>query len=209
MKIGIIGSGNIGGTLGKHWAEAGHEVIFTSRNPGDLDHLKRETNDKAKVTSVEEAFEAKADVYLLAVPFKEVDKLAELYGGEYANAVIIDATNPYPDRDGDTAKEVREGNRNATEYVATRFNTAKTAKAFNTIHAVDLEKKAFQNKDYAVPYAAQDDQSKRVTDQLISDIGFEPVYVGELGETNAMEVDNTVYGKCVSGKELRGMLNLP
>lgn len=70
MKIGIIGSGNIGGNLGKHWAKAGHNVLFSSRHPAELNSLVKEAGENAQAQSVTDVFEADADVYLLAVPFK-------------------------------------------------------------------------------------------------------------------------------------------
>lgn len=207
MKIGIIGSGNIGGNLGKHWAKAGHEVLFSSRHPEELHNLVRETEGNAKAVSVEKAFEANADVYLLAVPFKAIDQLAELYAGEYGNRVIIDATNPYPERDGKMAQEVRDGNENASEYTAMKFGTAKTAKAFNTIKADHLKNKAWGTQDkIAIPYAAQDEDSKQVTRQLIEDIGFDAVYVGDLSQTKIMDPDQKIYGKSVNRAELEAML---
>jgi predicted dinucleotide-binding enzyme len=210
MKIGIIGSGNIGGNLGKHWAKAGHEVLFSSRHPEELSDLVREAGDNAQAVSVAEAWEANADAYLLATPFWAVDKTAELYAGEYKDKVIIDATNPYPERDGEMAQEVRDGNLNSSEYVATRFNTARTAKAFNTIHAEDLKNKAWRDSDrVGVPFAAQDERSKQVAQELINDIGFDPVYAGDLAATKAMEVDQQVYGKSMSANELRSILQQP
>lgn len=207
MKIGVIGSGNIGGNLGKHWAKAGHEVLFSSRHPEELHNLVRETEGNAKAVSVEKAFEANADVYLLAVPFKAIDQLAELYAGEYGNRVIIDATNPYPERDGKMAQEVRDGNENASEYTAMKFGTAKTAKAFNTIKAEHLKNKAWSTQDkIAIPYAAQDEDSKQVTRQLIEDIGFDAVYVGDLSQTKIMDPDQKIYGKSVNRAELEAML---
>ncbi|HEA23399.1 hypothetical protein LCGC14_2313870 [marine sediment metagenome] len=209
MKIGIIGSGNIGGTLGKHWAKAGHEVLFSSRHPNELGNIVRDSDGNAKAVSVAEAFEANADVYLLAIPFKDIDETAELYAGEYGGKVIIDATNPYPERDGEMAQEVRDDNRNASEYTAMKFSTALTAKAFNTIHANDLKKRAFDTQNpIAIPFAAQDDKSRKATETLISDIGFVPIYVGDLGATNAMEVDEKVYGVSTDQQELRSMLNI-
>jgi len=207
MKIGIIGSGNIGGNLGKHWARAGHEVLFSSRHPEELTDLARDAGNNAKAVTVAEAWEANADAYLLATPFWAVDKTAELYAGEYKNKVIIDATNPYPERDGEMAQEVRDGNLNSSEYVATRFNTARTAKAFNTIHAEDLKNKAWRDTDkIAVPYAAQDETSKKIAEQLINDIGFDAVFAGDLAATKDMEVDHKVYGKAVDSKSMRDML---
>ncbi len=207
MKIGVIGSGNIGGNLGKHWAKAGHEVLFSSRHPEELNDLVRESEGNAKAVSIEKAFEAKADVYLLAVPFKAIDKLSELYAGEYGSKVIIDATNPYPERDGEMAQEVRDSNRNASEYTAMKFNTAKTAKAFNTIQAEHLKNRAWRNSDkLAIPYAAQDEESKQVTRKLIEDIGFDAVYVGDLTQTQIMDPDQKVYGKSVNRQELEQLI---
>lgn len=207
MKIGVIGSGNIGGNLGKHWAKAGHEVLFTSRHPEELGQLVKEAGGKSKAVSLDEAWEANADVYLLAVPFKAIDKLSELYAGEYGNKVIIDATNPYPERDGEMAQEVRDSNRNASEYTAMKFGTAKTAKAFNTIYADHLKERAFRESDkLAIPFAAQDEDSKKITQQLIEDIGFDPVYVGGLEDTHIMDPEQKIYGKSTNRQELEEMM---
>lgn len=208
MKIGVIGSGNIGGNLGKHWAQAGHEVLFSSRHPEELNDIVRDAGGNSKAVSIEKAFEANADVYLLAVPFMAIDRLSELYAGEYGGKVIIDATNPYPERDGDMAQEVRDSNRNASEYTAMKFNTAKTSKAFNTIHAEHLKDRAFRNVDkLAVPYAAQDQESKETTRKLIEDIGFEAVYIGDLSKTKIMDPDQKIYGQSVSRQELEKMIS--
>jgi len=207
MKIGIIGSGNIGGNLGKHWAKAGHEVLFSSRHPEQLGDLVRTSEGNSRVVSVAEAFEAKADVYLLATPYKAIDELAELYAGEYGDRVIIDATNPYPERDGAMAKDVRDSNRNASEYTAMKFNTAKTAKAFNTIKAEHLKDRAWRSTDkIAIPFAAQDADSRAKTQQLIEDIGFDSVYVGDLTSTKQMDPDQKLYGQSVGRQELENLI---
>ncbi|MEW4924668.1 NAD(P)-binding domain-containing protein [Algibacter sp. 2305UL17-15] len=208
MKIGIIGSGNIGGNLGKHWAKAGHKVLFSSRHPAELNSLVKEAGSNAEARSVTDTFEANADVYLLAMPFKAIDKIAELYAGEYGNKVIIDATNPYPERDGAIAQEVRDANYNASEYTAMKFGTAKTVKAFNTIRAEHLRDRAFRTTDkLAIPYAAQDQESGDVAKQLIEDIGFDALYIGNLTDTHIMDPEQSIYGKSLSRKELKELVN--
>ncbi|MFD0798400.1 NADPH-dependent F420 reductase [Maribacter chungangensis] len=203
MKIGIIGSGNIGGNLGKHWAKAGYDVLFSSRHPEELGNLVKEAGSNAKAVSITGAFEAKADVYLLSMPFKAIDNIAELYAGEYANSVIVDATNPYPERDGEIAQEVRNANYNASEYTAMKFSTASTAKAFNSIKAEHLRDRAFRTQDkLAIPYAAQDQQSKAILKRLIEDIGFDSVYVGSLSDTKIMDPEEKIYGMSTSKNEL-------
>ena len=203
MRIGIIGSGKIGGNLGKHWAESGYEVWFSSRHPEELGSLVKEAGPNASAKSVADTFEAKADVYLLAMPFKAIDKISELYAGAYASSVILDATNPYPDRDGNMAQEVRDANYNASEYTAMKFSTAKTAKAFNTIKAEHLKDRAFRTQDkLAIPFAAQDEESKAIVQHLIEDIGFDAVYVGNLSDTKIMDPNEKLYGMYTSKSEL-------
>lgn len=207
MKIGIIGSGNIGGNLGKHWAKGGHEVLFSSRHPEQLKDLVRDAGKNAQAMSVEKAFEANADVYLLATPFEAIDKLSELYAGEYGNKVIIDATNPYPERDGQMAQDVRDSNRNSSEYTAMKFGTAKTAKAFNSIKAEHLRDYAWRTQDkIAIPFAAQDADSKAKTQQLIEDIGFDAVYLGDLQQTKIMDPEQKIYGKSLGRHELETLI---
>ncbi len=122
--------------------------------------------------------------------------------------MIIDATNPYPDRDGEMAQEVRDSNFNASEYTAMKFNTAKTAKAFNTIYADHLKNKAFKETDkLAVPYADQDQESKEITRKLIENIEFEAVYVGDLTKTKIMDPDKKIYGKSVNRLELEKLIS--
>ncbi|TYB77086.1 NADPH-dependent F420 reductase [Bizionia myxarmorum] len=208
MKIGIIGSGNIGGNLGKQWAKAGHEVMFSSRHPESLKPLVQESEGNVSAINIKSAFEANADVYLLATPFEAIDELSELYAGEYGNHIIIDATNPYPERDGSMAQNVRDANYNASEYTAMKFNTAKTIKAFNTIKAEDLESQAFKKFDkLAIPYAAQDEESKLIARQLIQDIGFDPLYVGNLSDTDIMDPEQAIYGKSLTREDLQYLVN--
>ncbi|WP_372752514.1 NADPH-dependent F420 reductase [Mariniflexile sp.] len=208
MKIGIIGSGNIGGNLGTHWSKVGHEVIFSSRNPNELNDLVLEAGANAKAASLAEAFKANADVYLLAVPFKAIDEIAELYAGEYSNKVIIDATNPYPERDGAIAQSVLDANFNSSEYTAMKFGTAKTVKAFNSIFAKVLKEHAFSNtKRIAIPFAAQDQEGRTVGKQLIEDIGFDALYIGGLSDTRIMDPGQALFGKALKKSDLQDLVN--
>lgn len=88
MKIAIIGSGNIGGTLGRHWAHVGHEVMFSSRNPKKLEPMAKEVG--AKTGTIKEAA-AFGDVVLLAIPFGRVAEVAQQVG-RLDNKILIDAT---------------------------------------------------------------------------------------------------------------------
>ncbi|SFZ92345.1 hypothetical protein SAMN05428642_102669 [Flaviramulus basaltis] len=208
MKIGIIGSGKIGGNLGKLWAKAGHKVLFSSRHPEKLSKLVKEAGENTKALSISDTFKENADVYLLSMPFKAIDEISELYADDYSNTIIIDATNPYPERDGDLAKNVRDANYNASEYTAMKFGTAKTIKAFNTIKAEHLQNNAFRTSNkLTIPYATQDLDSMEIGKQLIEDIGFDALYIGNLSDTNIMDPDKAIYGKSLKRNNLKELVD--
>ncbi|MDO6760390.1 NAD(P)-binding domain-containing protein [Tamlana sp. 2_MG-2023] len=208
MKIGIIGSGKIAGSLGKHWAKAGHEVLFGVKEPEKLNALMVEIGKNAAVLNLNGVFNANADAFLLAMPFKAIEELAELYAGAYDNKIVIDATNPVPERDGDIANEVLKANYNASEYTAVKFSTAKTVKAFNTITPEDLQNRAFRSQHkLAIPYASQDLESKKIAKQLIQDIGFEAFYIGDLSDTNIMDPNQAIYRKSLERDEMKRLVN--
>jgi hypothetical protein len=194
MKIGIIGSGNIGGTLGRHWAHVGHEVMFSSRNPEELKPMAQEVS--AKTGTVEEAA-AFGDVVLLAIPFGKVAEVAQQIR-RLDNKILIDATNPYPQRDGDVARQViANGSQTATGYVAEQFPGARTIKAFNSIYFKVLAEQAFRAGDerIAVQLCGDDQQAKQTTEQLIEDIGFAPQDIGNLSSGVLFEPDAPLYNK--------------
>ncbi|KAB1067748.1 NADP oxidoreductase [Tamlana haliotis] len=208
MKIGIIGSGNLAGSLGKCWEQIGHEVLFGTENSDHLQSVLNAVGKKnAVVFSVNDVFEANADAYLLAMPFKSIEKLAERYAGTYEGKIIIDATNPDPDLDGAIADEVLKANYNASEYTAVKFSTAKIVKAFNTIAPEDLETETFRSHhQIAIPYAVQDAESKHVVEKLIQDIGFDAFYIGDLSHTNIMDPHQALYRKSLERPELKRLI---
>lgn len=131
MKIGIIGSGNIGATLGQHWASAGHQVMFSSRHPEELKSMADRVG--AQVGATEEAARF-GEVILLATPFGKNAEVAQQVG-PLDGKVLIDATNPYPQRDGEVAQRVIDNEAlTATGWTAQQFSGARVVKAFNSIY---------------------------------------------------------------------------
>lgn len=194
MKIGIIGSGNIGGMLGQHWAKAGNEVIFSSRNPEELKSMAAEAG--AQTGTVQEAASF-GEVILLAIPFGKIPELAQQIG-QLDNKILIDATNPYPQRDGDLARQVIEDKtQTATGYTASQFSGAHTIKAFNSIYYKVLEEKAFRSGEQriAVQICGDDIQAKQTVMQLIAAIGFAPQDIGDLNSGTVFEPGAPLYNK--------------
>lgn len=206
MKIGIIGSGSIGGNLGKHWTKVGHKVMFSSRHPEELKLMADEVG--AKVGTTQEAVDF-GEVILLAIPFGKVPDLAEQVGS-LENKIIIDAANPYPSRDGDVAQKVIDDEfQTATGYVASQFPGAKTVKAFNSIYFKVLEEKAFRSGDerIAVQVCGDDEQAKETVKKLIEDIGFAPQDLGDLSQGVLFEPDAPFYNQNLKIREAEKLLS--
>jgi predicted dinucleotide-binding enzyme len=176
MKIGIIGSGNIGGTLARHFAKAGHQVgMSNSRGPSSLTGLAKSIGPNACAMTVEEAARF-GEVVLLAVPWRTPESwpAAEWVKGK----IVIDAMNPYS-----AEGEVMDlGDRNSSMEVAGRLPGARLVKAFNTMYFHTLATEA-RGKDPLVLFVAGDDvEAKAVVAKLIEQIGFAPVDTGSLRE---------------------------
>src|SRR4051812_26976741 len=105
MKIGIIGSGHIGGAIGPLWAKAGHDVFFSSRHPDELVPLVEKTGPRAQGGSIEDAARF-GEAVLLAIPYGGIVKLGPVLAPLLEGKVVLDAGNPYPGRDGPMAEEV-------------------------------------------------------------------------------------------------------
>lgn len=205
MKIGIIGSGDIGGNLGLHLTDAGYEVMFSSRHPDRLETLAKQAGPKASTGTIEEAAKF-GDIIILAVPFKAVEEVAEKIGPQKGKT-IIETTNPYPNRDGEVAQKVRDSNKAASVFVAEHFPEAHVLKAFNTIYFKNLRDDAFREGDRrAIPYAGDHKPSLNIVERLIDEIGFAPVYVGPLSESHPMDVEQELYTKDLTAEEVKQIL---
>lgn len=206
MKIGIIGSGNIGGNLGIHLANAGYEVMFSSRHPDELKKLAQEAGENASVGTIQEAAEF-GDTIILSIPYWAVEEVAGKIGSQKGK-MIIETVNPYPGRDGEMAQKVRDSKRAASEFVVDYFPGAYVLKAFNAIYFKKLRDQAFQNgKRRAIPYAGDHQPSLNKLEELITDIGFDPVYVGKLSESHIIDPDQELYTRDLTAQEVQSILD--
>ena len=105
MRIGIIGSGHIGGTIGGLWVKAGHPVLFSSRHPEELKDLVAGLGVLARAGSVDQAI-AFGDVVFIAVPYGVLPQIGRDYTGALKDKIVLDAGNAVAARDGAIADEV-------------------------------------------------------------------------------------------------------
>jgi len=202
MKIGILGAGNIGGTLGRHWARAGHEVFLSSRHPKDLQKLVKEIGKGAQAGTLEEAVRF-GDVVVLAIPWRSKQDLpkADLFKGK----AVIDTMNPY----SSFGTVMDLGESTSSEEVAKLLPGARLVKAFNTMRAGDLKSGAFRSgKDRWAMFVAGDDaKAKGVVSALIEEIGFVPIDTGSLREGGkSQQPGSLVYAKTLTEEQARALL---
>jgi predicted dinucleotide-binding enzyme len=177
LKIGVIGSGNVGSALGRVWAEAGHEVMFASRHLETDKSLAEDVGHRARAGTPEEAA-AFADVLLLAVPYRALPELGQKLSGTLKNKIVIDACNPFPGRDGDIAVRAREKGAGITS--AELLPGARIVRAFNAIGAASMGDAHKDRGKVGMPMAGNDAKAIEVAQRLIREIGYEPVLVGDL-----------------------------
>lgn len=176
-KIGIIGSGNIGGTLGRIWANAGHSVMFSSL---DLEHDKKlaaEVGAHASAGAPRDAAKF-GDVLLMAVPYHALPKVGKDLGALLKGKVVIDACNPFTQRDGEVGKWAQE--KGAGLASAELLPGARIVRAFNAIGYARLPEAASRKPRAGMPIAGDDKQAIAIASALIRDVGYEPVLIGGL-----------------------------
>lgn len=207
-KVGIIGSGNIGGNLGLHLAKAGYQVMFSSRHPEQLQELSGQAGPNASIGTIREAAEF-GGIIVISIPFWAMKDLSKEILPLVKDKVIVDTTNPYPERDGELGQQVRDSPKGSTEFVNDLFPSAQVTKAFNTIYYKNLINHAFKpvGERFALPYSGDDEQAVKALASLIEDIGFGGVYVGKLSESKITDPDQPLYNKQMNVEAVENMLN--
>jgi predicted dinucleotide-binding enzyme len=179
MRIGILGSGLMGGKLGTIFARAGHEVVFSySRSEKKLERLARDAGGGARAGTPAEAAKD-ADALLLAVHWSRVADVLKK-AGDLSGKVIV--TCSLPMNDSDTGLVVAHTSSGA-EKLAKKLPKARIVSAFNTLPSEVLFS-VFESRSRGIRpslvYCGDDAKAKDVAAGLIRDVGFEPLDAGPL-----------------------------
>jgi len=207
-KIGIVGSGHIGGTLGILFAKAGYEVLYSSRHPDTLKNLVKTAGLKACAGTVAEAV-AFGDVIVLSLPLKALPLLDAETRDALKGKIVIDTSNPYPERDGVIAEEARREPGGTGTLVARLLPGARIVRAFNTVYFEDLKRTVNKNGNkIGIPIASDDQEGLNAADELVERAGLDPVVVGGLRTSKLFDVGTAVYATSASAREIREKLGL-
>jgi 8-hydroxy-5-deazaflavin:NADPH oxidoreductase len=204
MKIGILGAGKIGATVGRLWSKAGHQLRFGTRHPAQLAALAAELGASAGTPEEAVAF---AEVVLLAVPLKAVPDLAK--SARFSGRVVLDAINAYLQRDGKLAEDALAHPGGSSAWIAEKLAGARIVKAFNSVNFGTLASEAHRKGDrVAIPLAGDDADAMRIAEQLVREAGFEPVAGGALAAGERFQPGTKVYNTGMSAKDARRALEL-
>ena len=206
-RIGVIGSGNIGGTIGGLWVKKGHSVLFSSRHPEELKDMIAKLGSLAKAGTVEEAV-AFGDVLFIAVPYGAIPQIGKDYSAKMKGKVMLDACNAVSTRDGAVADEVEQNGIGVTTQKY--FPGVRIVRAFNTKSYMVFAREANRpDPKLAIPIAGDDPQAMQIAAALVRDAGFDPVTVGTLADARRFQRGQPGYGQQVSAAELKQKLSLP
>jgi predicted dinucleotide-binding enzyme len=203
MNIGIVGSGEIGRTLGRLWAKAGHKIFFSfTHDRRKLEQLARECGNGSKAVTPYDAVRC-SEVVLFSVPWNAIDEAVKQIG-RFEGQVVIDTTNPFINDRMDVQQF--EENDSSSESVARKLENAKVIKAFNTLRDETLWNRTRQG--LVVFMAGDYPVMKKKVAQLIEDAGFVPFDVGPLREGKNQEPGTGLFLKEVTldeAQQLTGM----
>jgi predicted dinucleotide-binding enzyme len=204
LRIGIIGTGNIGGALARHWARAGHELVISSRHPEELEPLADELGPSVRAGTPREAAEF-GDVVLVSVPYAAMPQISRDYAELLAGKIVLDTGNPVERRDGAMAVPALEKGTGiaSQEYLpGTRL-----VRAFNCIPAASLANESNRTPDrIAIPLAGDDSEALDVAQRLVDEAGFDGVVVGSLDTARHFDLGQPLALGNATAAELRGRI---
>jgi predicted dinucleotide-binding enzyme len=207
MKIGVIGAGRIGGTLGTLWVKAGHEVLFSSLDLAETRRLVAPLGPRARAGTPAEAA-AFGEAVLVSVPYGAMPQIGRDHGAALAGKTVLDTGNPYEARDGAmaTAALAKGAGMASAEFLP----GARIVRAFTSVGAGALASEAGRaGERVAIPLAGDDAEALKIAARLVTDAGFDPVVVGPLASGRRFDRGTPVFGRAITARDLRRQLALP
>ena len=204
LRIGIIGTGRIGGALATHWTKAGHEVLLSSRHPEELRPLATSLGTRARVGTPKDAA-GFGEVVLVSVPYAAMPEIGRDNATQLKGKVVLDTSNPVESRDGAMALAAQK--KGAGVATAELLPGTRVVRAFNCIPAASLANNANRKPErIAIPIGGDDAQALEVAERLVRDAGFDPVVVGSLAQTRQFDLGAPLASRQFTAAEMRKAL---
>jgi predicted dinucleotide-binding enzyme len=208
-KVAVIGLGNIGKVVAANLVKGNREVILASKKFEDAKTLAGQLGSLTKAAEIPAAIK-EAEIVVLSVWFSTIKEILVKYAAELQGKVIIDPSNPIaPDGKGGFAKVIG-ADESAGQIISGLLpNGTQFVKALGTLGAGSLASSAFQKPEPAVLFYATDDNNLNpIMEDLITDLGFDPVRVGGIDQSIRIEVFGDLHefgalGKPVTRAELK------
>jgi predicted dinucleotide-binding enzyme len=200
VKIGIVGSGRVGGAVGGAWVKAGHEVMFSSLDLEADKKLAASLGPNARAGTPREAA-AFGDVVLISVPYSAIPAVGRDLGELIKGKVVIDTSNPIVARDGEMAVAAREKGAGLTS--AEYLPGARIVRAFNAIGYSRMAEASKSSERVGMPMAGDDAKAIEIASILVREVGYEPVVVGSLATMGKYLIPGTPLGGEHTPDEIR------
>jgi len=191
MKIAVIGSGNIGGTLGAKWAAAGHAVSFGVRDPhSPKTKAALAAARNAHVTGIGDAIAA-ADVVVLALPSAAVAETLAAHGAALGHKLVIDTTNKFGAPVVNSIAEIRAAAPHAL-----------ICRAFNSLGWEVFANPQVGGVQADLFYCGPDGEARATIEQLIAEVGLRPVRAGSLDQASVVDAMGALWVSMVFGQKM-------
>ncbi len=178
LTIAVLGAGNIGSTLGRKWVGAGHQVAFGVKDPNGkhAQMLRSDPGDKVTIGSAAEALSSNPDVIVMALPGAAMDATIAEYADQLDGRIILD-----------TANRMGGGPMNSFATFQQHTPRARLFRAFNTMGWENFANPEFEGGRADLFYCGPDGDARTEVEQLITDIGLRPMYLGGVEQVGLVD----------------------
>jgi predicted dinucleotide-binding enzyme len=206
MRIGIIGAGRIGGAVGLEWAEAGHEVFFSSRNPEELAPLVQQGGSRTRAGTPAEAA-AFGPVVVIGTPYDALPQVGRDFAAQMRGKVAIVLSNQARQNGGQPSQDaIARGWGVVTPEL---LPGTRVTRAFNAINFRFVTSEAHRaGEKVGIPIVGDDQEAVRITAELVVDAGFDPVIVGGLDRASSFDPGTPVFVSNMTAAQLREALGV-
>ena len=192
LSVAVLGAGNIGGTLGRKWLATGHQVIFGVSDPNgkNAQSLRNDLGDNVAIGAVADALSSNPAVVVIAVPGGAVDDIITTYAKQLDGRIIID-----------TANRMGNDTLHSFELIQQQTPHAQPFRAFNTYGWENFANTEFEDGPPDMFFCGPDGEARTKVEQLITDIGLRPMYVGGLDKVSVVDGITQLWFSLVFGQK--------